>query len=40
MWQVYTHNPEGNQSRYENDADAYTDPLSLLKVDDSHHKGP
>lgn len=40
MWQVSLHVPEGYQSRHENYADPYTDPLSLLKVGDSDHKGP
>lgn len=40
MWQVYMYVPEGNQSRHENYALLCTDSLSLLKVGDSHHKGP
>lgn len=40
MWQICVYVPEGNQSRHENYADLYADPLSLLKVGDSHHKGP
>lgn len=40
MWQVYMYVPEGNQIRHKNYADPYTDPLSLLKADNSHLKEP
>lgn len=40
MQQVYMYVPEGNQIRHKNYADPYTDPLSLLKADNSHPKEP